>query len=171
MIFPRIYADWEHRPTPESDFTEGNQENAWLRIGDRKRGPGVNSTAPSRPTALRSWSAQEAEFSFQALDFAPQAADQPECPAVYAMMPAVMLETTQLVKGVVVENQVGFRARPRVAEKTKLAIIPEHFRMHAAQAGGGFERISRGLRLGHADQHQGIIVGEDGLTQDRKSVV
>ena len=66
-------------------------------------------------SAPDSGTAPETELGLQALDLAPQAADQPERRAVHAKVTAVMLDPAQLEEGIVIENQFGSRLRPRLA--------------------------------------------------------
>jgi hypothetical protein len=62
-----------------------------------------------------------------------------------------VLKSTQLVDGIIIENQFGLGRRLYIAKKTKTTVIPEHLGMYAHKTGSGLERIGRWASFGHAN--------------------
>jgi len=79
---------------------------------------------------------KEPQLALQAINLAPQIAEQAERFMVYAVKPAEVLEAPHFVELVIVENGLDFGARKIGTEEAALAIKPQAPRMQADDAGG-----------------------------------
>lgn len=80
------------------------------------------------------------KFNFLAGTCSLEFANERECPAAYAQMLPIMLDPTDLVEGVFVEEEACLRLSATSFDQTASPVIQEQVRMDSGQISRVFER-------------------------------